>query len=100
MSLFRKKPPAIKYDPATQQPAVRRSICTGEMTVGFIDRATGRFTDLMRVDGQHELEAVTEIKKKTLYRYLQFLLKEKKIEQDLSYGDMGRPRTLYRWRQV
>ena len=57
MSLFRKKPPAIKYDPATQQPAVRRSICTGEMTVGFIDKATGRFRDIMRVDSQRELDA-------------------------------------------
>ena len=57
MSLFRrKKKTEIHYDPQTQQPAVRRSICTGEMTVGFIDRATGRFTDLMRVDGQKELE--------------------------------------------
>lgn len=57
MSLFRKKTPSIAYDPDTQQPAVRRSICTGEMTVGFIDRATGKFTDLMRVDGQKELDA-------------------------------------------
>ena len=57
MSLFRKKPPAIKYDPATQQPAVRRSICTGEMTVGFIDKSTGRFRDIMRVDSQRELDA-------------------------------------------
>ena len=72
MSLFRKRrQPAIAYDPKTQQPAVRRSICTGEMTVGFIDRSTGRFIDLMRVDGQSGLEefmkqiGVTEIK--TLY---------------------------------
>ena len=57
MSLFRKKREVVSYDPAVQQPAVRRSICTGEMTVGFIDRATGKFTDLMRVDGQAELEA-------------------------------------------
>ena len=57
MSLFRKKTPPIAYDPDTQLPAVRRSICTGEMTVGFIDKATGKFTDLMRVDGQRELEA-------------------------------------------
>lgn len=57
MSLFRRRRPAIKYDPQTQQPAVRRSICTGEMTVGFIDRTTGKFTDLMRVDGQKELDA-------------------------------------------
>jgi len=57
MSLFRKRAAAISYDPQTQQPAVRKSICTGEMTVGFIDRATGRFTDLMRVDDQAGLEA-------------------------------------------
>lgn len=58
MSLFNRKPkkPALPYDPATQQPAVRKSICTGEMTAGFIDRQTGRFTDLMRLDGQAGLE--------------------------------------------
>ena len=58
MPLFRKKrEPSIAYDPARQQPAVRKSICTGEMTVGFIDRQTGKFVDLMRVDDQKELEA-------------------------------------------
>ena len=57
MSLFKRKKVEIQFDPNTQQPAVRRSICTGEMTVGFIDKSTGKFTDLMRVDGQKELEA-------------------------------------------
>jgi len=53
MPLFRKKPVAkIAYDPKTQEPAVRRSICTGEMTVGFIDKASGKFQDLMLVDSQ------------------------------------------------
>lgn len=58
MSLFKRKPkaPAIAYDPKTQQPAVRKSICTGEMTAGFVDLRTGRFTDLMRLDGQKALE--------------------------------------------
>lgn len=56
MSLFKKKKPEFRYDPATQQPAVRKSICTGEMTVGFIDRRTGKFTDLMRVDGPKALD--------------------------------------------
>ena len=71
MSLFKKKSPPITFDPKTQQPAVRRSICTGEMTVGFIDLSTGKFRDIMRVDGQAGLEAfmkeigVTEIK--TIY---------------------------------
>ncbi len=50
MSLFKRRKVDIKFDPQTQQPAVRRSICTGEMTVGFIDKATGKFTDLMCVD--------------------------------------------------
>lgn len=59
MSLFHRKPKTSipKYDPATQQPAVRKSICTGEMTAGFIDKQTGKFVDLMRVDGQAGLEA-------------------------------------------
>ena len=50
MSLFKRRRVEIKFDPDTQQPAVRRSICTGEMTVGFIDKASGKFTDLMCVD--------------------------------------------------
>lgn len=58
MPLFHraKKCPAIPYDPATQQPAVRRSICTGEMTVGFIDRATGKFQDYLLAPDQAVLE--------------------------------------------
>ena len=53
MPLFHKKPlPQFSFDPNTQEPAVRRSICTGEMTVGFIDKATGKFHDLMMVDSQ------------------------------------------------
>ncbi len=46
MNLFRKKElPMIPYDPAAQEPAVRSSICTGEMTVGFLDRKTGKFRE-------------------------------------------------------
>jgi len=57
MSLFRKsKKPSISYDPATQRPAVRRSICTGEMTVGFIDKTTGKFREYQLARDQRELE--------------------------------------------
>ncbi|MBR5109320.1 MAG: aspartate dehydrogenase [Clostridia bacterium] len=53
MPFFHKKTlPRLPYDPETQEPAVRRSICTGEMTVGFVDKATGKFHDLMIVDQQ------------------------------------------------
>ena len=33
---FSRKKPARSYDPATQQPALRCSICTGEQVPGFI----------------------------------------------------------------
>ncbi len=53
MRLFRKAPePALAYDPDKQEPAVRKSICTGEMTAGFIDKASGTFHELMLVDRQ------------------------------------------------
>lgn len=55
MRLFGKKQ-KIAFDPAKQEPAVRKSICTGEMTVGFIDKKTGKFQDLMRVNGQKGLD--------------------------------------------
>lgn len=35
---FSRKKPARSYDPATQQPALRCSICTGEQVAGFISR--------------------------------------------------------------
>ena len=53
---FRRKPKPrpFDYDPETQIPAVRRSICTGERTAGYIDRATGSFHEWLRID---DLEA-------------------------------------------
>jgi len=59
MALFHRRGPDVGagYDPAVEQPAVRRSICTGEMTVGFVNRRTGRFRDVMKADSPRELEA-------------------------------------------
>ena len=45
MPLFKKKTLPIPYDPATQEPAVRTSICTGETVMGFVDRKTGKFQE-------------------------------------------------------
>ena len=58
MPLFHrnKKPAPLPYDPTAQEPAVRRSICTGEMTLGFIDKSTGKFRDYMLARDQAELE--------------------------------------------
>lgn len=47
MSFFRKKRPAnAAPDLSGNRPAVRKSICTGEMTGGYIDRETGKFHEL------------------------------------------------------
>lgn len=71
MGLFHKKRQAeIQFDPARQEPAVRRSICTGEMTAGFVDKDTGKFHELMRVDqaGLEEFKRQTGADKlKTIY---------------------------------
>ena len=58
MRLFRKKGPlGIPYDPTTQEPAVRSSVCTGEMTVGFIDRKTGKFREYGLARSQGDVDA-------------------------------------------
>lgn len=41
----KKEPSKIPYDPEKLEPALRTSICTGEMVVGFLDRETGRFRE-------------------------------------------------------
>ena len=42
MLFGRKKQVAkIDYDPATQHPAIRQSICTGEMVGGIMDDRSG-----------------------------------------------------------
>ncbi|MBO4604050.1 MAG: aspartate dehydrogenase [Clostridiales bacterium] len=51
-----KKPKKIEFDPNLQQPAIRRSICTGETTVGFIDLASGRFTDYKLVKNSSDID--------------------------------------------
>lgn len=52
-----RKTPTRSYDPELQEPVVRRSICTGEMTVGFLDKNTGRFREYECVHTERELEA-------------------------------------------
>ena len=65
------------------------------VTLGKIEESMRQCPEFEDID---RLEEITQIKKKTLYRYLQYLAKEGLVEQECSYGDMGRPRTLYRWK--
>jgi len=66
-----------------------------KVTLQKIEAGMRAYEDYADID---MLEDSTQIKKKTLYRYLQYLVKEGMVEQEYSYGDMGRPRTLYKWK--
>ena len=59
---FRKSKPkrntsSLPYDPATQTLAIRCSICTGEQTLGFKDKDTGRFHEYLLIRTEDELKA-------------------------------------------
>ena len=57
MLFGRKKQVAkIDYDPATQHPAIRQSICTGEMVGGIVDDRTGKFFESMLIRDQRDRE--------------------------------------------
>lgn len=60
LSLFsgrKKTEPAPAYDPETEKPVIRASICTGERVAGFKDRKTGKFRDVMLIRDQRDLDA-------------------------------------------
>ncbi len=51
----RKKEKISSYDPATQKPVIKCSICNGEQVAGFCDIKTGAFSDIMLVTGEADL---------------------------------------------
>lgn len=51
----RRKIPKLSYDPASQTPVIRASICTGEQVGGLRDLKTGKFTDLMLIRDEADL---------------------------------------------
>lgn len=48
------------YDPAIQKPILRCSICTGEQVAGFRNLQTGKFTDIMLIRSEKDLQAFKE----------------------------------------
>lgn len=69
--MFRKKQ-RLSYDKENQNPVIRASICNGEQVVGFEDKRTGKFTEIMLIKSDRDLREfmemydipVSEIKKK------------------------------------
>lgn len=58
MGIFSKrKEKVMTYDRSRLAPAIRKSICTGEETFGFIDILDGHFTDIQLLrNGQEKAE--------------------------------------------
>lgn len=44
------------YDKDNYQPLIRASICNGEQVAGFCERRTGKFTDIMLIRNQKDLD--------------------------------------------
>lgn len=47
----------VKYDPESQYPVIRSSICTGEKVAGFKDKTGGHFTEVMLVKGPEDISS-------------------------------------------
>lgn len=62
-NMFQKKSKAEKksYDRENLRPVIRASICTGEQTAGFKDIRTGKFTEVMLIGTDADLEEFLEI---------------------------------------
>ena len=45
------------YDREKLEPAIRKSICTGEEVAGFLDRKSGRFSSVMLLKTSKDLDS-------------------------------------------
>ncbi len=49
------------FDPETQLPVIRSSICTGEKVAGFKDLTGGHFTEVMLIRGPKDEQRFREV---------------------------------------
>lgn len=49
------------YNPETQRPILRCSICTGEQVAGFKDIRTGKFEEVALIRNNQELQEFMEV---------------------------------------
>lgn len=54
--MFGKRVKKESYDKTNLKPVVRSSICTGEKVAGFKDVHTGKFTDVMLIRNDKDLD--------------------------------------------
>ena len=56
MLFFRKKKSTPSIDMTGKIPVIRSSICTGEQVAGFRDKDSGKFSEIMAIRNQKDLE--------------------------------------------
>lgn len=63
--MFKKKKltPEIPYNPETQIPVLKCSICTGEQVAGFKDNVSGKFTEVMLIKDERDLNSFMKMYK-------------------------------------
>ena len=54
--MFHKKTAKEAYDKENQRPMIRASICTGEKVAGFKDVHTGKFTEVMLIRNDRDMD--------------------------------------------
>lgn len=54
--MFGKKINKESYDKHNQKPVIRSSICTGEKVAGFKDIHSGKFTDVMLIRNESDMD--------------------------------------------
>ena len=54
--MFHKKIKVIEYDKENLKPVIRSSICNGERVAGFRDINTGKFTDVMLIRDNKDMD--------------------------------------------
>lgn len=58
--MFHKKIQKETYDKENQKPVIRSSICTGEKVAGFRDIRTGKFTEVMLIKDNKDMDLFLE----------------------------------------
>lgn len=59
----KKKAPTIEYNPDTQKAILKCSICNGEQVAGFKDIKTGKFTEVMLIEDDKDLDIFMQMYK-------------------------------------
>lgn len=58
--MFHRKMKKLSYDRENQKPVIRASICTGEQVAGFKDIHTGKFTEVMLIKDNYDMDEFLE----------------------------------------